>query len=106
MDTVNENSSSVLRINFFDENREAATPNAITYRIDDVSSSTAIKATTALSPDGTSIDIDITATQNAILTSSNAFEIRAVTGTFTYASGAKQGVFEILYQVKNLNFVS
>ena len=105
METVNERTTSIITVAFFDEDEAAVTPSAASYKIDDIGSSTAILASTAIGALDTTVDLTITAAQNAILSETNLYESRKVTVTWTYGGG-KQGTNEYIYRIKNLSGVT
>jgi hypothetical protein len=100
---LNERSTLILTVSFFDEDGVPVTPDAATYRIDSVNGNrgTNILSATAISPLDTTADIEITSEQNNILRNREAFEIRVVTIGFDYGSG-KHGTAEYRYRVMNL----
>jgi len=103
---VNEKSTALLTLSFFDESELAVSPSAVTYRIDDAASGTAILALTTLTgPFSTTKDIVITSAQNAIINNTHSFEMRIVTVEFDY-SGGKHATGEYKYMVKNLSGVA
>lgn len=101
---VNEKSNMALAVSFFDDTGAAVTPDSATYRIDDLTSSTVILASTALTP-ATVVTIQITSAQNAMVSTANQSEERVVTVEFVYAT-SKRGTNEYRYEVKNLYGVS
>lgn len=105
MFSVNEKSTAVLTVSFKDENGIAVAPSSGTYTITDVDSGTVITASTPFTPSGTTHDLTITPTENRILTTSNLFEKRKVTVTFTYLV-TKQGTAEYIYLVNNLGNIT
>lgn len=103
MNFVNEKSTYILTLNFTDEKGDPVTPTLASYRIDDQASGTEIKDDTLFYPDAPNYDIEITPTENRML-SEEASEVRIVTVIFQYA-GDRQGTAEYLYAVKNLSKV-
>jgi len=102
---VNEKSSLILVVDFYDEDEAAVVPTTATYRIDDEENETEILATTNISPLAAEINIEITPAQNAIIDQNHGWEIRTVTVYFTYGVG--KASYEIYqYKVKNLYAVS
>ena len=102
-DPVNERSTSILSVSFFDEDDVAVVPASATYRIDDVQSGTAILAATVIGVLAVSVNLHITEEQNRILTESHPYESRRVTVSFRYGAGsAKRGTDEYIYRIKNL----
>ena len=103
-DSVNENSTSYVTAVPKDADGVAALPASMVYQIDCVTTGTAIKAETALTP-GTSVEIEIDAADNAIISQTNAVERRQVTVTAGY--GINDQVIEVYeYRVINLNAVT
>ena len=103
---VNERSTFVLRVAFFDEDDQPAVPDAVTYRIDDPIVGTAILAPTAVSlgsPAGTTVDLQITSDDNASL-DGRQYQRRLVTLEWDWEAG--HGTSEYEYFVKNLYGVS
>lgn len=103
MDVVNEGTTAYLTVAFLDKTGAAALPTGVTYRIDCLSSGTAIKASTSVTP-ATSVEITISATENAIL-GGLPFERRRITVEATY-SGSQAVRDQYDYQVRNLGYVS
>jgi len=104
-DTVNEKSTSVVTLSFTDEDGNAVTPTAGSYRIDDVATGTQIKGDTPFTPVGSTHDLVIGDTENAILNAANERELRCVTVSVTYGSG-KKCTAEYRYYVINLLKIS
>lgn len=103
LEIVNEGSTAYLTVAFTDKNGAAAAPTTVTYRIDCLTNGTEVKDDTSLSP-GTSVEITITATENAIISQSNALEKRVVTVIGSYGTGdAVKNEYQ--YWVKNLSKV-
>jgi hypothetical protein len=106
MDEINERTTYVLTISFYDEDNALVVPNTATYRIDDVTTGTAIKAkATCGAVMASSMDVAITTDQNNMVAENHTYETRRVTVEFTYGSG-KRGTDEYLYKVRNLPGVS
>lgn len=97
--TINERTTLVLTLAFFDEDDAAVTPTSAWYRVDDVGSGTSIVAQTALTGLSTTKELEITEAQNASVTRS--LEERVVTVSFAYGSG-RRGTDEYRYLVRNL----
>jgi len=101
---VNEKSTSYVTVEPKDKNGVAATPTTLVYQIDCVTTSTAITAETSLTP-GTSVEITITPTENAMIDQANAFEEREVTVTAGY--GANDQIIEVFcYRLLNLSAIT
>ena len=103
IDEVNERTSCTVTVAWFDEDDVAVTPQSATYRLDDVTSGTAIVPKTAISGLSTTNDIAITKDQNSII-GTGPYEMRRLTVEFTYAT-TKHGTEQYLYRVKNLGGV-
>ena len=97
---VNENSTSYVTVVPKDKDGVAATPATLVYQIDCVTTGTNMKAETALTP-GTSVEITITPTENAINDQNNSHEERVVTVTAGYGA-SDQVIEEFDYLVMNL----
>lgn len=104
MRLINERSTGYLTVAFFDKTNAPAVPASVSYRIDCLTTGTAILAETALTP-AASVEITLTPAQNAIVNAANASETRRVTIKATYA-GAEADNREYDYQVRNLAYVS
>lgn len=103
-DEVKEQSTSYLTVTFKDKAGAVAAPASATYRIDCLTTGTAIKAATALTPAAT-VEITIAPNENRIVTPGNTRERRRVTVTASY--GASDGVNEEFdYDVVNLSQVA
>ncbi len=100
MQTVNEKSTLIVTGTFTDENGSPVTPSSGTYRIDDLGSGSAIKASTPFSPTGSTYDFVVSSTENAMVSSTNAQELHALTVTFVYSG--KTGTAEYRFIVQNL----
>jgi hypothetical protein len=101
MDEVNERTTMLLTVAFFDDDGVAVAPTTASYRIDNRNSGTEIVDDTAIATPGTTEEIEITSAQNRILNAANKEEIRVVTVDFTYGS-SRRGTVEYFYKVKNL----
>jgi hypothetical protein len=101
MDEVNERSTMILTVAFFDDDGVAVAPTTASYQIDNRNSGTSILVSTPITTPGTTEEIEITSAQNRILNAANKEEIRVVTVDFTYGS-SRRGTVEYFYKVKNL----
>lgn len=104
MESVNEQSQSILTVNFRDEDYEPVTPSTFKYRIIDVASDTEIKATTTITPLSSSYDITMTANENRIIDATQPFEQRRVTVQW-YSGATLIGTGDYVYKVLNLYMV-
>ena len=101
LDEFNERSSVTVTVTFTDEDGAPVTPSSATWRIDDEASKTNILPATSISPLATSVELEITDEQNAIIKSRKDFEIRTVTVEFDYGAD-KHGTAEYKYKLLNL----
>lgn len=101
---VNEGSTAYLTIEFADKDGLPAVPNTVTYRIDCMTTGTAILASTSLTP-ASSLEITLSATYNRIIAQDNKYEKRLVTVVAGYA-GSEALTSEYTYLVKNLSKVT
>jgi hypothetical protein len=109
MDKVNEASTLILTVAFFDDLGAAIVPTTATYRIEDAAGTRiappAGDPATSVPITGlaVTVDIEITPAQNAILLG-KAIETRYVTVVWTYGAARQRcDVYE--YQVLNLRGV-
>lgn len=99
---INEGTTAYLTVTFKDKAGVNAAPTSATYRVDCLTTGTAIRAATAL-PAGASVELTLTKTDNRIVTPANVRERRRVTVVGTY--GADDQVQEEYdYDVLNLKF--
>lgn len=102
--SVNERTTAYLSVSFKDKAGALAAPTAVTYRIDCLTSSQAVRGSTAVAPAGT-VEITLTADDNAMRSQSNRSELRRVTVVATYGSASDQLTSEHDYAVTNLQFL-
>jgi hypothetical protein len=103
IEVVNEDSTAYLTVTFLDKDGTAAVPSSASYRIDCLTNASEVKDDTVLTP-ASSIEITLSAADNAIITQTNAIERRLVTVFATY--GASDGVKdEYEYNVQNMRKV-
>lgn len=104
---VNERTTVIITVSFFDEDDAPVIPSLVTYRLDDVKTGNAILARTDIIAPALAavITIEVTPAQNQIISDANPFEIKRLTVEFWYGSG-RHGTDEYLYVVKNLVCVS
>ena len=101
---VNENSTAYLTLTFKDKNGNLATPQTIVYTIHCLTNDQEIKGDTNVVP-GSSVEITITPSENAIIDSSNKYERKMVTVTATYNDNDEiTAAYE--YKVLNLRYIS
>jgi len=101
LDSYNERATVIVTAVFTDDDGNPVTPDSATYRIDDKASRTNILPATAITPLSTSVDIEITSEQNAIIKRRKASEIRTVTVEFDYDTN-KHGTGQYEYKLVNL----
>ena len=101
LDELNERSTYVVTVSFFDENGDPVTPSSATYRVDDEKHRTNLVPTTSIGSLTTAVDIEITSDENRIIRSRSAYEVRTVTVIWNYG-GTKQGTGQYRYKVINL----
>lgn len=104
MPTINEKTTGYLTVTFKDKAGAQAVPASATYRIDCLTTGTAITPETALAP-AAQIEIVITPTENRIVTAANARETRRVTVTGVYGA-ADQVTAQYDYDVENLSQIT
>jgi hypothetical protein len=100
LDEVNEKSTYILTVSFFDEDELPTVPTAASYRIHDEQRRTEITAPTSL-PLATTADIEITPTENRILRRRSNYEVRTVTVHWDYGVG-KSANAQYRYKLINL----
>ena len=98
---INEKTTLLVTVSFFDDAGAAVTPSAATYRIHDKASGAIIVATTSLAGLSTTKEIEVTSAQNALLNQSDNTEEHILTLTFTYGS-SRQGTSEYRWAVRGL----
>jgi hypothetical protein len=97
---INEGSTGYIAISFFDQVGAAANPTSVEYRVDCLSTARQILDWTTITP-ATSVEIQLTPAQNAILNPANSVEKKLVTVRAQYGAGeAQTDQFE--YVVRNL----
>lgn len=104
LEVVNEGSSAYLTATFKDKDGQQVAPSAVTYRIDCLTSGTEIKGDTAITP-APSVEIHLTATDNAIQGQENEKELRLVTVKATYGTDDAVNA-SYPYYVRNLKKVT
>ena len=104
MATVTEKSTAYLTIAFYNKAGALDEPVSISYRIDDVESGQAVRASTSVAPANT-VEITLTSTDNTILNQVGGDEERRVTVTATYGAN-DQITDEYIYLIQNLSKVT
>ena len=103
MHIVPQRTTAYLTVTFRAKDGVAVAPESVDYRIDCLTTSTAIKASTAVSPAAT-VEIVLSADDNDIVDETNTREARRVTVTAVYGAGDEAND-EFDYAVKNLSGV-
>lgn len=85
IESVNERTTAYLTVTMRDKAGALAAPTGLTYRIDCLTTGTEILADTVLTPVDT-VEIELTATQNRIVSAGNKAERRRVTVSATYGA--------------------
>jgi hypothetical protein len=99
--TLNEASTGYLNIALLDKNGDPAIPTTLSYSIQCLTNGQEVRASTALTP-GTTAEITVTPSDNAIIDDSNAYETRRIIVTAVY--GADDELVSYYdYTVKNLS---
>lgn len=100
VDVVKERTTAYLTVAFRDKAGAAAAPATVVYSVYDMTTGTEVRAETELTP-AASIEIVLSAADNAIVGTGNARERRRVTVKATYAADDElHDQFE--YYVQNL----
>lgn len=79
LEKINEGTTGYLTVDFKDKNGNLEAPASATYRIDCRTNNQEIKADTDITPIASSVEIELTATDNTIIDQNNAIEKRLVT---------------------------
>jgi hypothetical protein len=105
MNTIetNEKTTLLITVTFRDESRELIVPSTVEYRIDDIHSKTMIRNWTSLTPTDSTMDIEVTDEENALISSKRTYEDRMLTVRFTYPEG-KGGLAQQIFRVNNVDF--
>lgn len=101
LDEVNERSTQVVTVAFFDDAGSPVTPTSAIYRLDDKRNRVVLVDDTVIGSLSTSVDIEITPAQNRIIRPRAQYEVRTLTTIWQYGSG-KQGTAQYRYKVINL----
>lgn len=102
---LDEKTTGYLTAEFKDKNDDDAVPTSISYRIDCLTTGTAIKGATPVTPPAASVEIVLSSDDNRIITDTNKYERRIVTVTAIYGA-SDQINKEYKYDVKNLKAVT
>lgn len=101
LEKINEGTTGYLTINFKDKDGALEAPASATYRIDCLTNSQEIKTDTDITPIASSVEIELTATDNAIIDQAKPYEKRLVTVKASYGADDKINE-EYEYNVINL----
>ncbi len=105
IEEVNENSTRYLDVTFRDENNALAAPNSVQYRVDCITTGTAVKALTTVNAPSSSLRITLTKAETAIITDTNNQELKRVSIIAEYGAGDEEND-EYDFYVKNLKYIS
>jgi len=105
METVNEKSTAVIRMWFYNQDRVPAIPTSVSYTLHDESTGDVIIASTPATTMDYTIDIYIGASYNTIVNDARNYETKVLTITWNFGGGIS-GYAEYKYRVKNLSQVS
>lgn len=104
MGDVPEQSTSTVTVTFRDADGNLVVPTNVKYRLDCVTTGTAIKAETSVTP-GSSVEITVTSAENSIQDQDNAYEVKEL--TIVADDGLPTECHESAkWRVRNLSFVS
>jgi len=104
MERVNEGSYHTITVSFTDEELTPVTPDAASYRIDDLSSGAEIVPNTEFIPGASSYVIEIPGEINKLLNPIHDVETWIVTVTFVY-DATKVGTAEYRYWLQRLDYL-
>lgn len=101
---VKERSTCIVRASFTDDTGADVVPTSMSYRVDDMTGGIATKVidNTTVVPTTHYYDIEIAPASNVVLDQSHDYEERLITVKFVYGVGARQGVGEHEYLLKNM----
>lgn len=90
--SVDAGSDVWLELIFLDRTQTPVTPSTITYRIDDISDNLCVLNTTSVTPNGSTMEINIPAFLNQISTSfpTRSSQLNQVTVVSTYSDGSQR----------------
>jgi hypothetical protein len=104
---VNERSSCTVTVSFTGEDGNPVVPAQATYRIDDVASGSALRAETDFPELAATVELAISAADNALIDDARSFEQRRLTVKASYGpGGSRQLNEEFRWTVRNLSFIS
>lgn len=103
--TINERSSAWVTIGFTDRAGAPVGPDSVTYRIDCMTTGTAILGDTTVSAPGASFEVELTPDFNRIIDPTNLREMRRLTVVASYG-GSDEATEQYDWWVVNLTFVN
>lgn len=101
---VNEGSSAMIELSFFDENGLPVVPTLVTWRLDDVFTNTNYALNQSFVPTGSIEVVSIQPSWNNIIDTNRQVEYRRMTVTYTL-SPTRVGTEEVRWAVKNLRHI-
>jgi len=105
MSEVLEKSTHYLTVDFFDKTGAAATPSAVTYRVDCLTTGQNVLTDTSVSA-ADSVEITLSPTVNAMQGANNLREQRRVTVIAQYGGAGDQAVGTFDYSVRNVGGIT
>lgn len=99
MEEINEETTCVITVDFFDEDGTAVVPDTADWILYDRFSGTNRRTGTIASPTS-SYDLEFTPEDNQILNATNRYEVATLYVNFTY--GGRTGKGEYSYKILNL----
>jgi hypothetical protein len=103
METINENTTCTIQVNFWDEDGVAITPDSASYVLYDKFSGTS-RGSGAIGSLATSVNLTLSTTENRILDQNNRYEIAVAQVSFAY--GTKSNTQEYQYKISNLSYLA
>ena len=105
MQTINENSTGYVVVNFYSKTGEPEAPNTVVYRIEDVATGQMVRADTTITAPDSELEIVLSPTDNAIINRNGDNETRRITVTGHYGP-TDQVTDEYFYEVRNLKGIT
>lgn len=105
MTEVFEKSTHYLTVDFFDKTGAAATPSAVTYRVDCLTTGNVVVSDTAVSA-ASSVEVTLSPTANSMQGANNLRESRRVTVIAQYGGTGDQAVGTFDYSVRNVGGIT
>lgn len=100
MDKTNERKQVVLRLVFRDINGDLAAPTQIKYKLSDLVTNNTIIDTTTVNTTTSTVDVTLTALNNAIVTDALSWEPKLFSLEW-YSAGVQLGSEEYIFTLKN-----